>query len=87
MEFDKIGFKLNGKEIPINSADTLGTFINKINASEAGVKASFDSVERRFVIQSTDGKPLVMNADDKDFLKGLEINKFAGQKSRKFSFA
>ena len=80
MEFDKIGFKLNGKDIPVNSADTLGTFINKINTSEAGVKASFDSVERRFVIQSTNGKPLVMNADDKSFLNGLEINKFAGQK-------
>lgn len=80
MEFDKIGFKLNGKEIAINSSDTLGTFINKINSSEAGVKASYNSNERRIVIQATNDKPLEMTADNKDFLQGLEIDKFAGQK-------
>lgn len=80
MEFDKIGFKLNNKEIGINSADTLGTFINKINTSGAGVKAKFDAPNRQFRIESANGKPLEMNADDKGFLKGLEIDKFAGQK-------
>lgn len=80
MEFDKIGFKINGKEIAINSSDTLGTFINKINSSEAGVKASYNSAERRMVIQATNDKPLEMTADNKDFLQGLEIDKFAGQK-------
>lgn len=80
MEFDKIGFKINKKDINIESTDTLGTFINKINASGAGVKASFDSTTRKFRIESTDNKPLEMDAVNKSFLRGLEISKFAGQK-------
>lgn len=80
MEFDKIGFKVNGQEINIRSTDTLGTFINKINSSGAGVKASFDAEEKRFRIESTNGKPLMMDADNKTFLRGLEISKFAGEK-------
>ena len=80
MDFNKIGFKINGKEINIDSSDTLGTFINKINSSGAGVKASFNSQERRFRIESLDNKPLQMDADNKEFLRGLEISKFAGQK-------
>ncbi|MBP6408858.1 MAG: flagellar filament capping protein FliD [Fusobacteriaceae bacterium] len=80
MEFEKVGFKINGKEVNVQSTDTLGTFINKINSSGAGVKATFDSAERRFRIESTTSKPLEMDAENKDFLRGLEISKFAGKK-------
>ena len=80
MDFSKIGFEVNGKKINVESTDTIGTFINKINASNAGVKASFNSQERRFKIEATNDKPVEINAEDKTFLRGLEISKYAGEK-------
>ena len=80
IKYSEIGFKINGQEISIDSSDTLGTFINKINASGAGVKASFNPEDRRFRIESTDGKALDMEANDKSFLRALKIEKFAGGK-------
>lgn len=78
MKFSEIGFKINGKEISIDSGDTLGTFINKINSSGAGVKASFNPEDKRFRIESTNGKALEMDANDKSFLRELKISQFAG---------
>ena len=81
MKFSEIGFKINGKEISIDSGDTLGTFINKINDSDAGVKASFNPEDKRFRIESTNGKALEMDATDKSFLRELKISQFAGGKT------
>lgn len=48
------------------------------------MKATFDSEEKRFRIESTNGKALQMDADNKTFLRGLEISKFAGEKVENF---
>ncbi len=80
MEFGDIGFKINKQEINIEASDTLGTFINKINASGAGVRASFDNETRRFKIESESAKTIQISAEKASFLRGLEIDQYNGKK-------
>lgn len=80
MEFEDVGFKVNGKEINVEAADTLGTFINKINASNAGVKASFNSETRRFKIESLTNSSVKISADKTKFLSELGIAKYNNKK-------
>lgn len=44
--------KINGTEISVNGTDTLDTVINRINASNAGVTASYDSKTDQFRLTS-----------------------------------
>lgn len=45
-------FKINGKEVTVETKDTLSTLAKKINSSGAGVKASYDSTLDRFFLQT-----------------------------------
>ena len=46
-------FKINGVSISFNSStDSVSDVLNRINASAAGVTASFDSVNDRFLLTS-----------------------------------
>lgn len=80
MEFDEVGFKVNGQEIEVDAADSIGTFINKINASGTGVKGSFDPEKNTIRLESEDNSPIEITADDKTFLRGLKLNKYNGKK-------
>ena len=80
MEFDQVGFKVNGEEIEVDAADSIGTFINKINASGTGVKGSFDPDKNTIRLESEDNSPIEITADDNTFLRGLKLNKYNGKK-------
>lgn len=47
-------FKINGVEFSYDSSTTLGTVINDINNSKAGVKISYIESEDKFVMQSSE---------------------------------
>ena len=79
-EFDEVGFKVNGKEIYAEAGDSIGTFINKINASGTGVKASFDTEGRCIKLESEDNSPIEISSEDSTFLRGLGLNKYNGKK-------
>ncbi|MEM1485303.1 flagellar filament capping protein FliD [Oscillospiraceae bacterium PP1C4] len=46
-------FTINGKEFTASSEDTLGSVLNKINSSDAGVKITYSSLEDKFNIEAT----------------------------------
>jgi flagellar hook-associated protein 2 len=80
MEFEDVGFKINGQEIEVEASDSIGTFINKINASGTGVKGSFDPEKNTIRLESEDNSPIEITADDRTFLRGLKLSKYNGKK-------
>jgi flagellar hook-associated protein 2 len=57
-------FTINGVTINYNSGDTLSSVINNINASSAGVVASYDSYEDQVVLTSTQRGPQSITVAD-----------------------
>lgn len=80
MEFEDVGFQINGEEIEVDAGDSIGTFINKINASGTGVTGKFDPEKNVIRLESEDNSQIEITAKDKTFLRGLKLNKYNGKK-------
>lgn len=75
---DEAKLNFGGKDITINKNDTIQTFINKVNSSDANVTLSFNEVTTRFEIKSkqsgANGNVKIDNTDTQDFLKKLKLD-------------
>lgn len=74
---DEGSFEINGKKIEYSANDTISSIINKVNASGAGVKMSFDSLSNKFKLEATStGKGFDINitGDDNDLFGKLGFN-------------
>lgn len=50
---DKYSFTINGREFSFTGDDSVGTVINKVNASDAGVRLTFSSISDSFKMETT----------------------------------
>ena len=68
-------FTVNGKQITLSDSDTLGDVIDKINASGAGVTASYDATTGDVSLASTSSSPIILGSasDTSDFLQQAEL--------------
>ncbi len=57
-------FKINGAEISFSSADSVATVLKRINDSSAGVTASYDSLNDRFILANKGTGDLGMALED-----------------------
>lgn len=61
----KLNFTINGKDIELNSKDTLKTLIDKVNSSNAGVTMSYSSFTDKFTLVSKTTGAGTITLDDK----------------------
>ncbi|MDN5303554.1 MAG: flagellar hook-associated protein 2 [Fusobacteriaceae bacterium] len=79
-DYSNIGFKINGVNISVTPEDTVGLFLNKINQSNAGVKAMYDSKRRRIIFESKNETAAIkIEANDKGFLRELGLDQYNGK--------
>lgn len=72
-----LSFTINGVSISANSGDTLSSVMDKINASSAGVRIKYDSLNDRFSMESktTGSTAAIDNTDDTgNFFAALKID-------------
>jgi hypothetical protein len=68
--------EINGAQIAVNANDTIGTLLERISASSAGVNASFDPDAQRVVLtQKTKGSSgaIVLGADTSGFFAAVSL--------------
>ena len=72
----KISFSINDKTFTFSKDTTIGSMVNKINSSDAGVTVGYSSLTRKFTITSkatgTDGKIDIKNISGKAFAESEE---------------
>ncbi|HCZ06947.1 MAG: flagellar hook-associated protein 2 [Thermotogota bacterium] len=67
-------FTINGVEITINATDTIDDIINKINASGAGVTASYDAITGKVSITSPNAFTLGSPTDTSNLLEVFNLS-------------
>ncbi|MGF7059804.1 flagellar filament capping protein FliD [Brassicibacter mesophilus] len=78
---DTFEFKINEKTITIDKTDNMSSIVKKINSSDAGVQASYDSsIGRLFMQTNTTGENAVLNisavsgSKGESFINALQLN-------------
>jgi len=60
----KLNLTINGKSIEVSADDTLSTFINKVNNSQAGVRLSYSTFTDTFTLEATSTGSGTITLDD-----------------------
>jgi hypothetical protein len=67
-------FQLNGATITVDTAtDSLNSILARINASAAGVTATYDPTENRVILDPGNGNPLDLSDDTSGFLEAIQV--------------
>ena len=68
-------FHINGVDFQVDtSSESLEDIIDKINAADAGVKASFDFSEGEFVLESERNEPIFLMNGSSNFFDGVNLD-------------
>ncbi|GEM_PF-1535568 len=70
-------FKINGQTIEVTTTDTINSILSKINKSDAGVTAQFDSDSDKIILASNSfdtGQDITLSDDTSGFLSAMKLD-------------